>query len=94
MHKKLSIIIGSFKSAVSKLVHRTTPEIDFAWQTSFYDHIVRNDRELEYISDYIKMNPLNWTNDLENCEYMSDISSLERTTRTKIHYDRLFKEDL
>jgi len=94
MHKKLSIVIGSFKSAVSKLTHTTTQEIHFAWQTSFYDHIVRNDRELEYISDYIRMNPLNWKNDLENREFMSDISSLERTTRTKDHYDRLFKKTL
>lgn len=92
MHKKLSIVIGSFKSAVSKLTHRTTPDIHFAWQTSFYDHIARNDRELEFISDYIRMNPLNWKNDLENREFMSDISSLERTTRTKDHYDRLFKK--
>lgn len=94
MHKKLSIVIGSFKSAVSKLVHRTMPEIHFAWQTSFYDHIVRNDRELDYITDYIRMNPLNWKNDLENCEFMSDISNPERTMRTKDHYDRLFRKSV
>ncbi len=33
------------------------------WQRSFYDHIVRNDKELIRISDYIEKNPTLWKQD-------------------------------
>ncbi len=89
MHKKLSIIVGSYKSAVTKESNRVTPEINFAWQTSFYDHIVRDDNGLEYISDYIRMNPANWNKDLENEKYLSEISNFERSIQLKSHYKKL-----
>ncbi len=89
MHKKLSVIIGSFKSAVTKESRRALPEQNFEWQTSFYDHIIRNERGLEYISDYIKMNPLNWNKDLENTQYLSRISITERSKQIHSHYKSL-----
>ena len=33
------------------------------WQRSFYDHIIRSDKELIRISDYIEKNPLIWKQD-------------------------------
>jgi hypothetical protein len=36
---------------------------DFAWQTRFYDHIIRNEQEYRHIADYITNNPNNWQND-------------------------------
>jgi len=92
MHKKLSIIIGSFKSAVTKEINRILPEINFAWQTSFYDHIVRNDKGMEYISDYIRLNPANWNEDLENELFLSQTSKMERVKMIKKHYDDLFQK--
>lgn len=89
MHKKLSVVVGSFKSAVTKESNRLNPEIDFAWQTSFYDHIVRDDKGLEYISDYIRMNPLNWHTDLENEKYLSEISEDERAKQIKEYYSKI-----
>jgi len=50
----LSTIIGSFKSAVSKKAHKVNR--DFAWQRSFYDHIIRNEKELDQIRRYIHFN--------------------------------------
>lgn len=91
MHKKLSIIVGSFKSAVTKESNWLSPETNFTWQTSFYDHIARDDKGLEYISDYIRMNPANWNKDLENDLYYSEISAKERALKIKEHYDNLFK---
>ncbi len=35
----------------------------FAWQSSFYDHIIRNAKSFENIQNYIKNNPINWGKD-------------------------------
>ena len=49
-------IIGSYKSASSKLIHRTGNKL-FKWQKSFHDRIVRNQDEYHRIQYYIKNNP-------------------------------------
>ncbi len=57
----VSSIIGGYKSAVTKHTHRLG--YDFAWQTRFYDHIIRNEKSFNKISEYIINNPINWEND-------------------------------
>jgi len=34
------------------------------WQRNYYDHVVRDDVELNKIREYIQNNPANWDNDL------------------------------
>jgi REP element-mobilizing transposase RayT len=36
------------------------------WQRSFYDHVIRNERSLNAIREYILDNPVNWQQDIEN----------------------------
>ncbi|MCK4401692.1 transposase, partial [bacterium] len=36
------------------------------WQRSFYDHIIRNDKSLDKIREYISNNPLKWDDDENN----------------------------
>jgi REP element-mobilizing transposase RayT len=36
------------------------------WQRNYYDHIIRNESELERIREYIVNNPLKWESDREN----------------------------
>ena len=57
----LSSIIGSYKSAVSKHAHRLG--FDFAWQSRFHDHIIRDEQSYQNISEYIINNPLKWNDD-------------------------------
>jgi putative transposase len=57
----VSSIIGSYKSAVTK--HANRLQIEFGWQSLFYDHIIRNDTEYQRINDYIETNPENWDKD-------------------------------
>ena len=57
----LSTIIRSYKSAVSKHAHRLG--FDFAWQSRFHDHIIRNAESFERIRNYIINNPKNWKED-------------------------------
>lgn len=59
----LSVIIGSFKSIVAKTANKQFPRIGFAWQSRFYDHIIRNDESLQKIREYIQTNPQMWERD-------------------------------
>lgn len=36
------------------------------WQKSFYDHIIRNEYDLNRIRQYIRDNPMNWVDDWNN----------------------------
>jgi REP element-mobilizing transposase RayT len=44
---------------------RGTPGIP-VWQRNYYERVVRNERELNAIRDYIQTNPLRWHLDKEN----------------------------
>lgn len=43
-----------------------TPFIGKLWQRNYYEHIVRNEKELQRITDYILANLSRWNNDREN----------------------------
>jgi len=57
----ISSIVGGYKSAVTKHAHRLG--FEFAWQTRFYDRIVRDERAYHTISEYIVNNPKKWGED-------------------------------
>ncbi len=40
-----------------------TPFLGKLWQRSYYEHIIRSDREWLAIRRYIRDNPLNWDRD-------------------------------
>lgn len=42
------------------------------WQRSFYDHIIRNDKTLDNIREYISTNPDKWISDAENTKNKKD----------------------
>jgi putative transposase len=55
----LSKIIQGYKAAVTRQV-RLMGEHDFAWQSRFYDHIIRNNEDFGRIRKYIQDNPIKW----------------------------------
>ncbi|MFH1956376.1 MAG: transposase [Patescibacteria group bacterium] len=61
----LSNIVGAFKTTSSKLIHKNG-FLNFNWQRSFFDRIIRNEKEMENIQNYILNNPYNWENDRNN----------------------------
>jgi len=61
INDNVSRIIRWYKGRVSFESRKINA--DFAWQSRFYDHIIRNDESLHRISKYIRNNPLNWLND-------------------------------
>ena len=56
-NNNLSIIIGSYKSTVTKQINRTNNNYTFKWQKSFHDHIIRTNKSLHNIREYIVNNP-------------------------------------
>jgi REP element-mobilizing transposase RayT len=59
--KNLASIIRGFKIAVTTYAKKHN--IDFSWQTRFYDRIIHNNNGLEYVRAYIFNNPKKWDND-------------------------------
>ncbi len=57
----ISTIVGGFKSAVSNEIHKRGHE--FAWQSRFHDHIIRDADEYDRIAKYIVNNPAQWAAD-------------------------------
>jgi putative transposase len=57
--KSLSELMGVFKTTSSKQIHIAGLK-SFRWQRSFYDRIMRNEKELYKIRKYIEQNPLAW----------------------------------
>jgi REP element-mobilizing transposase RayT len=68
----LGSIVGSFKSAVTKRVNenRGTPGVP-VWQRNYYEHVIRDEGDLERIREYIATNPLRWALDEEKLEVRS-----------------------
>lgn len=62
--KPLGRLIGAFKTvSTDGFNQRNGTTGESLWQRDFYDHIVRNEDELEKIRDYIRANPLKWNSD-------------------------------
>jgi len=67
---ELSKIIQQFKRAVTIKIRNNKHDLNFQWQHSFYDRIIRNERELYNIRNYIRENPFKWAlkKDIENLD--------------------------
>ncbi len=59
--KNLASIIRGFKSSVTRKARQIRP--DFQWQSRFHDRIIRDEKSLNTISEYIRYNPANWVAD-------------------------------
>jgi REP element-mobilizing transposase RayT len=54
----LSVVVRSYKSAVTKHVHKF--DANFFWQRGFYDNIICTTGQLSRIRKYISDNPKKW----------------------------------
>lgn len=72
-------IVRSYKSAVAYRINlmrgvKAAP----VWQRNYYEHVIRNDRELELITRYIDYNPLNWQLDRDNLKNIRNLPVPEK----------------
>lgn len=65
-------IVGTYKSIVAnkclKIFKENNQVMGKLWQRNYYERIIRNERELDKIREYILGNPLRWELDIENSE--------------------------
>ena len=58
-------IVRALKAVSARRVRQVAND-SFAWQRNYYEHVVRNEAELNRIRQYIADNPGNWATDLQN----------------------------
>jgi putative transposase len=63
-------IVGAYKSLVSneclKIYKLKNQHMGKLWQRNYYEHIIRDEKSLFFIRNYIRENTLNWSDDSEN----------------------------
>lgn len=64
--QNLASIIRGYKAAVKK--HTTLHQVEFAWQPRYYDRVIRSEKELQNIRQYIFNNPSKWEKEKNNPE--------------------------
>ncbi len=63
----LSEIVRAYKTFSTRYINKIRNASGIpVWQRNFYEHIIRNEQELDAIRTYIKDNPSKWTWDEEN----------------------------
>ena len=89
MYSELSLskIIRWFKGRTTYEIHHTLQFSDFAWQSRYYEHIIRNEKSFQKIREYIHFNPLQWAVDEENpagikCRKLKDEQKLPAKVET------------
>jgi len=64
---QISEIIRSFKTFSAREINELRGLTGVpVWQRNYYEHVIRNDRELADIHEYISNNVLQWEKDTEN----------------------------
>jgi len=68
MYSELSLgkIIRWFKAKTTHEIRHRLNREEFTWQPRYYEHIIRNEKSLQKIREYISLNPLQWIIDEEN----------------------------
>ena len=70
----LGAIVGRFKGSVTRRAHDLAEYRDVpVWQRNYFDHIVRSEKSLQAIRDYIILNPSRWSEDPLYVEYRAGL---------------------
>ncbi|MCX5859329.1 MAG: transposase [Proteobacteria bacterium] len=71
--RTIGSIVGSLKSATTRYANGIGLGNGFSiWQRNYYEHIIRNEDELNQVREYIIKNPLKWQFDRENPDHKGD----------------------
>jgi REP element-mobilizing transposase RayT len=87
----LSRVIQAFKSISTNEYIRGVHQYGWEkfdstfWQRSFYDHVIRNDKDLIRVQEYIVNNPVAWALDEENPDQKKP--TLGRTQGPPLHQE-------
>jgi putative transposase len=69
MHS-IPTIIRAYKSAVTYAINALQDQREaMLWQRNYYEHVIRDEKDLQAKRDYIMGNPINWKDDDENIKW-------------------------
>jgi len=76
--KPLGRIIGAFKTVSTKRINElSNSSAGRIWQRGFFEHVIRGERDLTRIREYISTNPRRWHLDRDNPE-QAGVDSLDK----------------
>jgi hypothetical protein len=56
--------VAGFKAAVTRRASEALPRLRMPiWQRNYYEHVIRDERDLDRIRDYVAANPARWEED-------------------------------
>ena len=58
----LNEMMRTFKAVTSHTIRKNGTS-SFAWQRDYYEHIIRNQDQLDFVRTYISNNPATWQDD-------------------------------
>ena len=62
--RSLGTLVRAYKSSVTWRLHTLDQSTRMPiWQRNYYEHIIRDEQDLQNISDYIQTNPCKWEQD-------------------------------
>ena len=69
--KPIGRLIGAFKTVTTKCLNeiQKTPGSKL-WQRNYYEHVVRDEIDLDRIREYIWLNPEQWEYDRNNPKFL------------------------
>jgi putative transposase len=59
----LGTLVGTYKAAVSRNVRQKLQLTAPIWQGRYHDHIIRSEERLNFIRQYVELNPAKWAED-------------------------------
>ncbi|MCB8945349.1 MAG: transposase [Ardenticatenaceae bacterium] len=65
----LGAVVGNYKSLVARRINNVRQARGSkVWQRGYYERIIRNERELKAVRQYIRDNPARWAEDRDNLD--------------------------
>jgi len=62
--KSISSLVAGFKAAATRMITRSSAAITRPlWQRNYYEHVIRNEVELQKLREYVLTNPARWSED-------------------------------
>ncbi|WP_199711418.1 transposase [Prosthecochloris sp. ZM_2] len=58
--RSLSSFVAGFKSSVTAKIKQRNGHDITVWQRNYYEHVIRDEKELQILREYISLNPLKW----------------------------------
>ena len=83
----LGSIIRSYKAGISHWSRKNGVE-GFSWQPRYYEHIIRNNRSVDAIREYMRLNPQNWVEEGRRWRFAyQDVASYVSTSHWNVLYN-------